>query len=224
MFCSKCGAWAPKDAKFCAYCGDEFAVQNKPVEETAALTEEAADVVPETSCPETEATDVVFEVQPTEETDICPEETVQPAEPEDLPSAEGQDDLNQNPCGSENREPNAEETNVVSLLNELSFGEEDAEFELPLEDKTADKKTKPIGVLGFLLAMLVSAVPVVGFIVMTVWAAGGAKNRNRVHFAVADLIIRVFLFMIFLGACAYVIFFAPELKDMIVNAVFELLH
>lgn len=55
---------------------------------------------------------------------------------------------------------------------------------------------KPLSVGEFLLMLFVSGIPVVGFILLLVWAFGGAVNQNRKNFARATLILSVIGFVL----------------------------
>lgn len=55
---------------------------------------------------------------------------------------------------------------------------------------------RPLSVGEFLLMLFLSGIPVVGFILLLVWAFGGAINQNRKNFARATLIISVIGFVL----------------------------
>ena len=52
---------------------------------------------------------------------------------------------------------------------------------------------------SFLGTMLLMCIPVVGLILMIVWALGGAHNLNRVHFARAVLMLMLIGILILVG-------------------------
>ena len=55
---------------------------------------------------------------------------------------------------------------------------------------------RPLSVGEFLLMLFLSGIPVVGFILLLVWAFGGAVNQNRKNFARATLILSIIGFVL----------------------------
>lgn len=64
---------------------------------------------------------------------------------------------------------------------------------------------EPLSIGQYLGMILLSLIPVVGLIVMIVWAASRSTNVNRKHFAGAILILKALNLLFILGAC--VVFF-----------------
>ena len=53
----------------------------------------------------------------------------------------------------------------------------------------ATHSSEPLGVGGFLITMLVFAIPIVGIVMMFIWAFGSGGNINRRNYARATLIV-----------------------------------
>lgn len=56
---------------------------------------------------------------------------------------------------------------------------------------TTDNRLKPLGVGDYILAFIILAIPIIGFIVLLVWAFGSKINKNRQNFARAILIMSI---------------------------------
>lgn len=67
----------------------------------------------------------------------------------------------------------------------------------------SDSKYQPISTWGYIGIMLLMLIPIVGFILLIVWACGGCRKVNKRNFARASLIMMLvsflFAFLIFLG-------------------------
>lgn len=59
-----------------------------------------------------------------------------------------------------------------------------------------DPRDKVYGVGGWLGTIILSIIPIVGFIMTLVWAFGSKANRNKKNWAIAMLIISVILFIV----------------------------
>ncbi len=69
---------------------------------------------------------------------------------------------------------------------------------------------EPISTPGYIGMLLLSLIPVVGFIVFIVWAAGRNGNPNRKHFAAAMLILKLIFLLFVLGAViVYLVYTTP---------------
>lgn len=60
----------------------------------------------------------------------------------------------------------------------------------------ADPKMKPLSTGDFILAFILMAIPIVGFIVILVWALSSETNKNRKSFARAIIIMWIISFII----------------------------
>ncbi len=68
----------------------------------------------------------------------------------------------------------------------------------PAAPKEEDEKTKPLGIGQWVLTLIVMAIPLVGFIMMIVWAVSSTTNVNRKNYCIAALIIGVITFALFM--------------------------
>ncbi len=64
---------------------------------------------------------------------------------------------------------------------------------------------EPLSIAQYIGMFLISAIPLVGLIVMIVWAASRGTNTNRRHFAAAVLILKAISVIFALGA--FIVFF-----------------
>lgn len=60
----------------------------------------------------------------------------------------------------------------------------------------ADPREKVYGVGGWLGTLILSAIPLVGFICLLVWAFGSNTNKNKKNFAIAMLIFMIIITVI----------------------------
>lgn len=66
-------------------------------------------------------------------------------------------------------------------------------------------QNEPLSIGQYIGMLLLSCIPLVGLIVMIIWAAGRNTNINRKHFAAAVLILKALSIIFILGAC--IVFF-----------------
>ena len=59
----------------------------------------------------------------------------------------------------------------------------------PYQNPAAYTDASPLSLGNYLIMMIVSAIPVVGFIMMLIWAFSGNTNLNRKNYARAALIM-----------------------------------
>lgn len=61
-----------------------------------------------------------------------------------------------------------------------------------------ERENMPLSVWGFFWSDLLFRLPVIGVVVQLAWALGGAKNRNRRHYAIARLIWTILSSILFI--------------------------
>ena len=61
----------------------------------------------------------------------------------------------------------------------------------------ADPLTKPLGVIDYILMIIAFSIPLIGFILMIVWAVSSTTNINRKNFSRAYLIIWIVATILF---------------------------
>ncbi|MGE4283607.1 MAG: zinc-ribbon domain-containing protein [Clostridia bacterium] len=64
--------------------------------------------------------------------------------------------------------------------------------------KSQSSNDEPLSIGNYIVMMLVTAIPIVGFIMLLVWSFGGNVNRNKKNWALATLIMGVILFVLML--------------------------
>ena len=64
-------------------------------------------------------------------------------------------------------------------------------------------QNEPLSIGQYIGMILLTCIPVVGLILMIVWAAGKNTNANRRHFAAAVLILKAFVLLFMLEACIF---------------------
>ena len=88
-----------------------------------------------------------------------------------------------------------------------------------IEDDRSEKGSRyaPVSTWGFIGIMLLSVIPVIGWIFVIVWACGGCRKINKRNYARAALIMTL-ISIIVTCACGYLLYrFYGETFDSIVN-------
>ncbi len=65
--------------------------------------------------------------------------------------------------------------------------------------KTSSADATPLSIGSYLGMMLITAIPLIGFIMLLVWSFGGSVNRNKKNWARAMLIMAIVLFGLMVG-------------------------
>jgi hypothetical protein len=190
MFCENCGSPLPEDSKFCLSCGAKVAGTG-PVQEAAAAAEAvqideapAADAVVRTEQQESPAEPVKYEPQPKPV-----EPAVQPSQAQPVPQTGP--DFHSQPQPAPQFEPNRY-TQPQSAPQTQTYQQPAG----PVSQPAAVKTEKPLPVWKFIGMMLLSAIPVIGFIMILVWSFGSSWNKNTRNYARAVLILGIIGFIL----------------------------
>jgi|GEM_PF-1219509 len=165
--CKKCEAEIEENIKFCPYCG-EF-VDNKVVTEEKSTNELVEQILLDNND---------LDIQPSTETVA---ETIpvinQPLENIPTP-VQPQEQVQPTP---------------QPVVQQQQYYQPQ---QIQVVNSAIDIKTKTMGVFGYLVAMFLFSIPIIGLLTCIIWACGGAKNINRKNFARAFLIIFLIVFIL----------------------------
>lgn len=195
MFCEQCGKPMANDAVFCTYCGAKNEASNETVVKPRPIPPFQPD---EEKKPEPKP---IPPFQPDEETKPEPK-PIPPFQPSEgiKPEAQAQ------PTPQQVQRPEAQQRPEVQQRPEPQ--------QRPDHSNYVDLN-QPLSVLGYIGTMIVFAIPIVGLIMMFVWAFGSNVNKNRKNFAIAALImgvVAIILSIVFAGALTFL--FSTLFGDM----------
>ena len=95
---------------------------------------------------------------------------------------------------------------IVLLNNKFMDNEKNKEVvELPI-NQALSMTCPPVKVSDWLLTLLITCIPLVGFIMLFVWAFGNQENLNKSNWAKANLLFM--LIFVILGALISLMFFS----------------
>lgn len=166
MFCENCGSKLPDGSKFCMNCGAKTASDGLAIEKAAQEAAVAADT---TAAAEMSAVDQVLPEARKSSSDQAgvPIIDKQPAQ---------QPEAAQQPAAAYTQPPPQAAPRYAQPAQ-------------PSVAAPVPEKTEPLGVLKYLGIMIVTCIPILGFIMILVWSFSSSFNRNTRNFARALLIL-----------------------------------
>lgn len=178
MFCENCGSPIPEDSKFCLSCGAKTAgaqSDDQALQETAVVTDATqVDTLPsvDTVIPATEP--IQNEPQPKPVPPAAQSRPVQPA-------------------------PQPEPTRYAPQAQtyQQPFPQSPA-YQQPSAIKV--EKVNPLPIWKYIGMMLLTGIPLIGFIMILVWSFGSSFNKNTRNYARAILILWIIGFVLVIVA------------------------
>lgn len=205
MRCDNCQKEIMGDTRFCPYCGMLIVARERPAEpeserQTAGvLVQERPESLPP---PDVQAAEEQTEPSHATWTPYAVErETVSPPqEPEPVPAARS---LWEPSEPAKPAFPSWETSEPVRPPVDPGTAETTGQRRgaISLVD---EEKARPLRVGEFFAMELVSLIPVIGFVVLCIWALGARMNPNRAHYARARLLMTLILTILTLS-CAVVL-------------------
>lgn len=178
MKCTSCGTELQENARFCGTCGTK--VEATPVN------------IPETPAPES---------APVITPPVAPAPPAAPVAPPAAPAAPAAPVAP--PAAPVATAAPVYTPNAVPVYNY-------APQPMPVQPQQPvdDRRTRVMSTGGYMAALFLMSIPVVGFILQIVWAAGAARNLNRRHLARGYLFLSLIIFAVtvilgLLGASAF---------------------
>ena len=180
MYCLNCGSQMAEGSKFCISCGAKYE-NNEPVQETAAqeaavsvectaVVEETLDTAAKPAATQPEAPKPVQ--QTTQPAQAAQPKTVQPAFTQPAPKPPVQPVQQQNNMNA----PQQAYTQPA----------------MPLKPE----KTTPLPVWKYIGIFLIIGIPILGIVMLFVWAFGSSFNRNTKNYARAFLILTLIMIVL----------------------------
>jgi hypothetical protein len=192
MFCENCGNQLPDDSKFCVNCGAKIEAADAAIEESAV----AADVA------EAEA-------------GAAASEPVYVPDPQPAPAFEPQIGQAQASPGPRPVQPAPQMAQPAPQMAQPAPRPQDKppvmRPDMP-NSVMKPEKTNPLPVWKFIGMFILQGIPIIGFIMILVWAFGGSFNKNTRNYARAVFIL--FLIGLVL-TIAGVIAFWSTFKDLL---------
>ncbi len=199
--CPNCGASMPAASKFCTECGSPFPKEEKPAAPKPAPTPAAP---PKPEAPPAEEVPVLT-TRPYQEPVTPPpapvQEPVQEQAPFVPPVIPARPSPAQEPVYAQN--PPRQPVNPAPV------------YEQPMQDPAsavAGTPYEPISTLGWIGIFLLSGLPVIGVLLIIIWACGGCRKQSKKTYARALVIM--FLVGLVISVIAGLI-----LKDRIAEVV-----
>lgn len=193
MFCENCGNFLPEDAKFCHNCGAKVSVagtESQTAQEAAASADTvqvdaapAADTVIQTEQQAVPAEPTGYEPQPEP---VAPAAQPSPAYPAPQPEPVRYAPPQPAPQAPTYQQPAQAQTQA---------------YQQPAVPKSQSapaiaKSERPLPVWKFMGIMLLTGIPIIGFIMILVWSFGNSCNKNTKNFARAVLIFGIIGFIL----------------------------
>lgn len=77
-----------------------------------------------------------------------------------------------------------------------------------MEDVYQENQTQQMSVGDWMIAMLITAIPIVGLVMLFIWAFGDNQNQNKANWAKANLIWMLigFIFVIIIYSIIFAVF------------------
>ncbi len=213
MFCENCGNPLPEDSKFCLSCGAKVvsaesegqAVQEAAVAADTVQVDEApaADAVVQTEQQAAPAEPIQYEPQPKPAAPVTP--VAQPAPAQPKPAQPAPQPKPAQPAAYQQPAPQAQPYQQPAA---------------PVSQPIA-KNEKPLPTWKFMGIMLLTGIPIIGFIMILVWSFGHSCNRNTKSYARAVLIFGIIGLIL---TIAGVIINLEALKELtnFINSNFEI--
>ncbi len=185
MICNQCGFQLPEDAAFCSNCGNRLAPS--PVEEAPVIPVEA---------PAGAVIDTVAEVVPEAPVQPEPAAPVYQAQPQYAPPQYAP----------------PQPQYVPPQYNQPQYAQQPYQTYAPAPEKPAiPPEYRPIGPWGYFGWQLLFALPIVGFILLIVFACGAVSNINLKNFArsyfcgllIFAIIVTVFVILGYIAAGSF---------------------
>lgn len=214
MFCENCGNPLPEDSKFCLSCGAKVASaepEGQAVQETAVAADAvqvdeapAADAVVQTAQQTAPVEQVQYEPQPKPAAPVAQPKPPQPA-PQPEPSRYAPP-------------PPAPQAQTYQQPPQAQTYQQPA---APISQPAIAKSDKPLPTWKFMGIMLLTGMPIVGFIMILVWSFGHSCNKNTKSFARAVLIFWIIGLVLTIAGIIINIEALRSLTDFI-NSNFEI--
>ena len=195
MKCPSCGTELQENARFCGTCGTKVEAIPAPAPEAAPVPEPTPSFIPPVEPVAAPVAPVAPPVVPAAPVAApAPVATVAPAPVYTQPAA---------PVYPQQPQPMP------------------VQPQAPIQPQPPvdDRRTRVMSTGGYMAALFLMSIPVAGFILQIVWAAGAARNLNRRHLARGYLFLSLIVFAVtvilgLLGASAYSTFISNILRSL----------
>lgn len=206
MYCLNCGSQMAEGSKFCISCGSKYE-KSEPVQETAAqeaaasvestaVVEEIAETAPQPAAPQPVQQTVPQPAapQPVQQTVSQPAAS-QPVQQAAQPAQATQPRTEQSAFAQPAPKPPVQ---PVQQQNHMNGPQQTVpQPVMPLKPE----KVTPLPVWKYIGIFLIMGIPILGIVMLFVWAFGSSFNRNTKNYARAVLIFS--LIMLILTAVGY---------------------
>ena len=203
MKCTSCGTELQENARFCGTCGTKVeaipapAPEAEPVLEAVPVPEQAPSFIPPTEPVAAPVEPVAPPVEPI----APPVAPVVPAAPVAAPA------------------PVATAAPVYTQPAAPVYPQQmPVQPQAPIQPQQPvdDRRTRVMSTGGYMAALFLMSIPVVGFILQIVWAAGAARNLNRRHLARGYLFLSLIIFAVtVILAVLFAAVFSTDISNLI---------
>ncbi|MBR4057775.1 MAG: zinc ribbon domain-containing protein [Oscillospiraceae bacterium] len=171
MKCTSCGTELQENARFCGTCGTKVEAIPAPAPEAAPVPEPTPSFIP----PVEPVAAPVEPVAPPVELIAPPVAPVVPAAPVAAP---------------------APVATAAPVYTQPAAPVYPQQMPVQPQQPVDDRRTRVMSTGGYMAALFLMSIPVVGFILQIVWAAGAARNLNRRHLARGYLFLSLIIFAV----------------------------
>ncbi len=189
MFCENCGSPIPEDSKFCLSCGAKTAGAQsggQALQETAVVTDAIqVDTLTAVDTVKPEAEPIQNEPQPKP---VPPAAQARPVQPAPQPEPTRYAPPQPAPQAQTYQQPIPQAQTYQQPIPQAQSYQQPSAIKI--------EKVNPLPIWKYMGMMLLTGIPIIGFIMILVWSFGSSFNKNTRNYARAVLILGIIGFVL----------------------------